>query len=56
MNYEDLLKRTSELAIEFLDTLEERPVGRPVDWTGLLAELGGELPTRGEDSLPVIEE
>ncbi len=55
MNYEDLLKRTSDLAIEFLNTLEERPVGRPIDWAGLLAEMGGELPTQGEDSLQVIE-
>ncbi len=55
MSYQNLLKRTSELAIEFLENLPERPVGRPVNYAGLLAQMGGELPDEGEDSLQVIE-
>jgi glutamate/tyrosine decarboxylase-like PLP-dependent enzyme len=55
MNYQDLLQRTTELALEYLATLPERPVGRPVNYAGLLASLGGALPAQGEDSLQVIE-
>jgi glutamate/tyrosine decarboxylase-like PLP-dependent enzyme len=55
MSYQDLLKRTADLALEFLATLPERPVGRPVDYAALLAEMGGVLPEQGEDSLQVIE-
>ncbi|MGH9802766.1 MAG: pyridoxal-dependent decarboxylase, partial [Blastocatellia bacterium] len=43
------------MAVEFLDGLPERPVGRPVNYAGLLAAMGGELPSEGEDSLQVIE-
>ncbi len=55
MDYQNLLKRTSDLAIEFLNGLPERPVGRPVNYAGLLASMGGALPCEGEDSLQVIE-
>lgn len=55
MNYQDLLQRTTDLALEYLATLPERPVGRPVNYVGLLASLGGALPAEGEDSLQVIE-
>ncbi|MBI4563399.1 MAG: aspartate aminotransferase family protein [Planctomycetes bacterium] len=52
---DDLLRRTSDLAMEFLKTLQDRPVGRPVGHARLLADLGGSLPVHGEDSLRVIE-
>lgn len=55
MNYQDILKRTFDLSIEFLDSLPERPVGRPVSYAGLLANMGGALPEEGEDALRVIE-
>jgi glutamate/tyrosine decarboxylase-like PLP-dependent enzyme len=55
MNYQDLLKRTSDLALEFLGGLSERPVGRPVSYADMLASLGGALPDQGEDALRVIE-
>jgi glutamate/tyrosine decarboxylase-like PLP-dependent enzyme len=55
MHYQDLLKRTADLALEFLATLPERPVGRPVNYAELLAELGGALPVQGAASLQVIE-
>ncbi|MDX2032195.1 MAG: aminotransferase class V-fold PLP-dependent enzyme [Blastocatellia bacterium] len=55
MNYQDILKRVSDLALEFLDSLPERPVGRAVNYGGLLAGMGGALPAEGEDALQVIE-
>ncbi len=55
MTYHDLLKRTSDLALEFLGSLKDRPVGRPVNYAGLLANMGGSLPAEGEDPLQVIE-
>lgn len=56
MNYQNILKRTSDLALEFLQSLPERPVGRSVNYGGLLANMGGALPAEGEDSLQVIED
>ena len=55
MSYQNLLKRTSDLALEFLNGLPERPVGRPINYAELLAKMGGALPDQGEDSLQVIE-
>jgi glutamate/tyrosine decarboxylase-like PLP-dependent enzyme len=43
----ELLRRTAELAIGYLETLPERPVGRPVDVDALRATLGGPLPEDG---------
>jgi glutamate/tyrosine decarboxylase-like PLP-dependent enzyme len=51
----DLLKRTADLAQEFLDGLPERRVGTAVPIEELRAALGGPLPERGEDDLRVIE-
>jgi len=51
----DLLHRTADLAEQFLDGLQERPVGRPVAVDELRASLGGPLPARGEDPLAVVE-
>ena len=55
MNYQELLKRTAELATKFLDELQERPVGRPVSYAEMLSRLGGALPAAGEDARRVIE-
>jgi glutamate/tyrosine decarboxylase-like PLP-dependent enzyme len=52
----DLLKRTCEIANEYLDNVGDRPVARPVDFQKLLASMGGELSLTGEDSLQLIEE
>ena len=50
-----LLRRTHELAVEFLDGLDQRPVGRPVDFGDLVLSAGGPLPVDGEDAVAVIE-
>ena len=55
MNYETLLNRTAELALASLTGLPERPVAHSVSFAEMLARLGGELPTSGEDALQVIE-
>ena len=46
----DLLRRTAALAIEYLDGVGDRPVGRPVAADRLRDALGrGPLPAAGED-------
>ncbi|HKV09659.1 MAG TPA: aspartate aminotransferase family protein, partial [Thermoanaerobaculia bacterium] len=55
MDRRDLLRRTAEIALEFLDGLPERPVGVPVPAGDLRAALGGELPEAGQDPGEVIE-
>src|SRR5215210_32798 len=55
MKRTDLLKRTADLAIEFLDGLPERRVGPIIPIDELRASLGGPLPERGEDPREVIE-
>jgi len=50
----DLLQLVCDLSAGFFDGLRERPVGRPVDPSALLARLGGKLPTDGEDPLQVV--
>jgi len=52
----ELLRRTCELANDFLDGVSDRPVGLPIDFAALLAKMGGDLPLDGEDSLHVIEQ
>ena len=54
--YEPLLRRTAELAIDYLDGLAERPVGQPVDHHALVAALAKPLAEKGEDPLAVIEQ
>lgn len=51
----ELLRRTAELAADFLDTLDERPVfpRTPVEELG--AALGGPLPDAPTDPLEVVE-
>ena len=51
----ELLARTADLATEFLDSLENRPVGGPVDLAALREALGGPLPEAGADPLRVVE-
>jgi glutamate/tyrosine decarboxylase-like PLP-dependent enzyme len=55
VKYQVLLKRTCDVANEFLDGLKDRPVGCPVDYSTLLANMGGPLPLEGEDPLYLIE-
>jgi glutamate/tyrosine decarboxylase-like PLP-dependent enzyme len=50
-----LLQKTHELAVEFLDGLDQRPVGRAVDFAGLVESAGGLLPAESEDPVSVIE-
>ncbi|HSG40767.1 MAG TPA: aspartate aminotransferase family protein, partial [Thermoanaerobaculia bacterium] len=55
MGDSDLLKRTADLAIEFLEGLPERRVGPAISIEDLRAALGGPLPEQGEDPGQVIE-
>jgi hypothetical protein len=54
-NSEELLKKTCDLATAFFAGLRERPVGRPVDYSAMLANMGGPLPLEGEDPLHVVQ-
>ena len=51
-----LLRRTTELATDYLDRLPERPVGRPVDLAALRAAMDGPLPESAVDAGTVIED
>jgi glutamate/tyrosine decarboxylase-like PLP-dependent enzyme len=51
-----LLRRTAELAIEFLDGLPDRPVTADLDVGELRRELVRDLPEEGEDAQHVVEE
>ncbi|MBA2264629.1 MAG: aspartate aminotransferase family protein [Chloroflexi bacterium] len=51
----DLLRRTAELAVEYLRTLPDRPVMGEHDVAALRRELVTELPDEGEDPREVIE-
>lgn len=51
----ELLRRTAELAIDFLSSLDERPVHATATRADLLADLGGPLPRSGEAPAAVIE-
>jgi glutamate/tyrosine decarboxylase-like PLP-dependent enzyme len=50
-----LLQRTHDLAVEFLDSLATRPVGRPADFGRMVECAGGRLPAAGEEAVRVIE-
>jgi glutamate/tyrosine decarboxylase-like PLP-dependent enzyme len=53
----ELLRRTSELANEFLDDVANRPVARPVDFEKLLTELGGAgLQRDGGDPVQIVDQ
>jgi glutamate/tyrosine decarboxylase-like PLP-dependent enzyme len=53
---DELLHRTSELAIAYLDRIRDRRVGSLADYADLLATLGGPLPDAPQDPLRVIEQ
>lgn len=50
------LVRAHQLALEFVASLPDRPVGARADASTLLARLGGALPDHGADALVVVEE
>lgn len=50
-----LLARTAEIATAYLASLDERPVGRPVDVAPLREAMGGPLPDGPSDPLDVVE-
>ena len=54
-NTRALLAQTCAAASDFLETVTDRPVGRPADFHALLASMGGPLPADGEDPFRVIE-
>jgi glutamate/tyrosine decarboxylase-like PLP-dependent enzyme len=51
-----LLRRTTELAADYLETLDDRAVGAGASRDELLATLGGPLPRTGTAAINVIEE
>lgn len=55
MSERELLRRTAELAGDFLDTLDERSVWPPVSVEELRETLGGQLPDGPTDPVAVVE-
>ena len=51
----ELLRRTAEIAGDFLDSLEERPVFPRDSMEDIAEALGGPLPESGSDPLEVVE-
>ena len=51
----ELLTRTRDLAVAYLETLPHRLVGGPVDLPALREALGGALPETGADPRQVVE-
>jgi glutamate/tyrosine decarboxylase-like PLP-dependent enzyme len=56
MSERELLRRTAEIAGEFLGSLDERPVWPPASVEELRRALGGELPAEPTDPLTVVED
>ena len=50
------LARAHELAVDFLDALDDRPVWPRATYEQMLTALGGELPAAGSDPVEVIED
>ena len=50
-----LLSRTADIAAAYVESLERRPVGGPVDLQALRRGLGGPLPEQGSDPQDVVE-
>ena len=50
-----LLARTADLAAGYLESLQRRPVGEPVDLAALRQALAGPVPESGADPLETIE-
>ncbi len=55
MDHSSLLRRTADLAVEFLEGLPERRVGAAASIEELRSALGGPLPQRGEEAGEVVE-
>ena len=55
MSERELLGRTAEIAAEFLETLDERPIWPSASVEELRTALGGDLPEGPTDPLEVIE-
>ncbi len=56
MSERELLRRTAEIAGEFLESLDERPVWPSASVEELRQALGGPLPEEPIDPLTVVEE
>jgi glutamate/tyrosine decarboxylase-like PLP-dependent enzyme len=52
----DLLRRTTEIATSFLDSLPDRPVGQPVDLAALREAMDGPLPDAPVDPRTVVDD
>jgi glutamate/tyrosine decarboxylase-like PLP-dependent enzyme len=52
---EPALTRAHELAVDFLRTLSDRPVGATASLADVRARFGGPLPDRGDDPVAVVE-
>ena len=52
----ELLRRTAEIAADFLETLDERPVWPPATVDALRESLGGPLPEAPLEPLEVVEQ
>jgi glutamate/tyrosine decarboxylase-like PLP-dependent enzyme len=52
----DVLQRTAEIASDFLESLDERPVRPEATVEELRAALGGPLPEQPSDALAVVEQ
>jgi glutamate/tyrosine decarboxylase-like PLP-dependent enzyme len=55
MDVRNILAQASEHAISYLESVEHRPVGKPVDVAAMRAALGGDLPENGEPEAAVLE-
>jgi glutamate/tyrosine decarboxylase-like PLP-dependent enzyme len=56
MRTRDLLQRTAEIASDFLDSLDERPVRPEATVEDMRTALGGPLPEQPSDPLTVVEQ
>ena len=56
MGERELLRRTAEIAADFVETLDERPVSPPASVEELRETLGGELPDGPTDPIQVVEQ
>ena len=55
MTERELLRRTAEIAADFVESLDERPVWPPAGVEELRSTLGGDLPEEPSDPLQVVE-
>ena len=55
-DFEEVLQRAHELALKYLGTLDDRPIGAEVDREALAAALGGPLGDEPSDPARVVQE